>query len=135
MGSNVVEYSPTVVTPSSPTSRIDPNDPFTMLNAYNVPCTNQKFTGNIAFIQQTPGDVNSPLWFGWRTTGVGCPHVAFNSGGRKMEVFVDIVVQRADATIVFENSPKDASEEIFYDASKTYDIVRDASGTPTPIWW
>ena len=57
-----------------------------MLNAYNVPCTNQKFTGNIAFIQQTPGDVNSPLWFGWRTTGVGCPHVAFNSGGRKMEV-------------------------------------------------
>ena len=127
-GSNVVEYSPTVVTPSSPTSAIDPNDPFTMLNAYNVPCTNQKFTGNIAFIQQTPGDVNSPLWFGWRTTGVGCPHVAFNSGGRKMEVFVDIVVQRADATIVFETQPADASEEIFYDASRTYDIVRDASG-------
>jgi hypothetical protein len=127
-GNNVVEYSSIVVTPTNP-QYIDPNvDTTHKLTGWNVPCQGQKFKGNIAFVQATPGDVNSPLYFGWRCTGVGCGDTIFGSGGRKMEPFVDIVVQRADATIVFETQPADASEEIFYDASRTYDIVRDTSG-------
>jgi len=123
---DTVQYSSTVVNPSG--TSVDPNVEATILNGDNIPCQGIKFHGDIAFIQATPGDPNSPLWFGWRTNGVGCPNIAFGEGGRSMKPFVDIVVLRADSTLVFETQPADANEEIFFDASRTYDIVRDNSG-------
>ena len=105
---------------------IDPQDAdSTAKNAFNLPCTGAPFQMNIGFIQDTPGDVNSPLFFGVRCTGKGVDGIV---GDRSMASFVEIVVQRADSTLVFETQPADAAEGIFFDASEAFDIVRDNSG-------
>tara|TARA_Y100001937_G_scaffold127701_1_gene200774 strand:+ start:7152 stop:11987 length:4836 start_codon:yes stop_codon:yes gene_type:complete len=121
----VMTYDSAVVSRGGP-GGLDPNQASTGKNAHNVPCNGQIFTGKLAFIQDIPGDATSPLFLGFRCPGKGSDS---NFGlSRDMKVFIDIVVQRADSTIVFETQPADASEGIFLDASQTFDVVRDGSG-------
>ena len=124
VGGDPVTYSTTVVTRAG-TGGLDPTNTggstAVFKNGFNIPCSNILFTLELAFIQDTPGDVSSPLFLGAR-----CPGKGSDSWPKKdMNVFIDIVVQRADSTLVFETQPADASDGIFFDASESFDIVKD----------
>jgi len=126
-GSTPVIYYPNVVTRSGP-GGLDPTIANTGTqtaavsnNGHNITCRNELFTLDLQFIQDTPGDVNSPLFFGARCTGKGSE----SWPKKNMQVFIEIVVQRADSTLVFETIPADASDDLFFDASEAFDIVKD----------
>jgi len=125
INSEIGRYNAAVVQPSG--TSIDPNDPLTAARGNNIECQGVAFKFDINFVQAIPGQADSPLFFGFRCNGVGCADNFLGVGGRTMNAFVDIVVQRADSTIVFETQPKDASDDIYYDASETFDIIRDAA--------
>ena len=119
------QYNSTVVQPTG--SVTDPNNDLVAARGNNIECQGENFRFDINFVQAIPGQADSPLYFGFRCNGKGCSdEIFFGGGGRKMTAFVDIVVQRADSTIIFETQPRDANEDIYYDASESFDIVRDA---------
>ena len=126
-----VTFHDAVVTPTAGAS-LDPNSESVVLAGTNIVCAGNPFKIDLQFIQAVPGDVTSPLYFGVRCTGKGVKgtNVGFGVrvGAKKMRVFCDIVVQRADSTIVFETIPGDGSDSIYLDASESFDIVRDNSG-------
>ena len=120
-----VTFADPVVTPSG-TVPLDPLNPLAITCASNMVCLPPiPFGLNLQFVQAVPGDVTSPLYLGVRCTGKGVDDIV---GDRDMSVFCDIVVQRADSTIVFETIPGDGSDAIFLDASESFDIVKDGSG-------
>lgn len=80
------------------------------------------------FLQDTPGDVNSKLGLAFKTKKQGCAGVWPVSRRRNVSVSCEIIVTRANTMIVFETEPVDASPDIFYDASESYPVVRDATG-------
>ena len=130
---NNVQYHDAVVTQSGMgMSILDPNHPNVIESGNNIACSGSNFEMDIQFIQDVPNDVNSPLYFGVRCTGKGVKgtNVGFGVrvGAKDMKVECDIIVQRADSTIIFETQPADGSEGIFLDASESFDIVRDSSG-------
>lgn len=63
----------------------------------------------------------SPQWF----TMVGAPacYGASAQPGKRSSIEARITVIRADEIIVFESTPLDASPDIWYEASKSYEIV------------
>ncbi|MCP4255594.1 MAG: hypothetical protein GY775_19745 [Candidatus Scalindua sp.] len=118
-------YEPTFGTPTG--SGIDPNisgSDGTYKRAGDVPCDGFATTV-FRFIQATPGDANSPLWFGVRSGGTGV-NGTFKKD-RDLKIEVEIVVQRANSVLVFETIPADANDEIYYDASRALPLVRDTN--------
>jgi len=116
-------YEPAFGQPSG--AGIDPNvsgATGTYNRGHGIPCDGFSTTV-IQFIQATPGDVNSPLWFGVRSGGTGV-NGTFKKD-RDLKIEVEIVVQRANSVLVFETIPADANDEIYYDASRALPLVRD----------
>ena len=127
---NPVTFHDAVVTPTSGAT-LDPNSEGVVLAGGNIACAGNPFKLDLQFIQAVTGDVTSPLYFGVRCTGKGVKgqQTPFGRiGAKNMRVFCDIVVQRADSTIVFETIPGDGSDAIYLDASESFDVVRDNSG-------
>lgn len=107
-----------------PGSSVDPNVSPTYERAGVVPCDGFATTV-FQLLQATPGDVSSPLFFGVRSGGTGI-NGTFQKD-RDLIIEVEIIVQRAESVIVFETQPADANDEIYYDASKALDLVRDTN--------
>ena len=127
---NPVTFHDAVVTPTAGAT-LDPNSEGVVLAGGNIACAGNPFKLDLQFIQAVTGDVTSPLYFGVRCTGKGVKgqQTPFGRiGAKNMRVFCDIVVQRADSTIVFETIPGDGSDAIYLDASESFDVVRDNSG-------
>ena len=90
--------------------------------AGNLPCEKGKV--RLGFVQDSPGDATSPLYFG-ANSGVPGVDRSFASD-RKSDIEVDIVIFRANTLMVFESEPLDANPDLYYDSSELFDI--DASG-------
>jgi hypothetical protein len=96
--------------------------PFVSGNPYgfagNLPCN--RFKVKLGFVQDVPGDVTSPLYFGINS-GVPGAERAFTSD-RKSSISADIIVFRASTLMIFESEPLDANPDLYFDASEMYDI-------------
>mgnify|MGYP004448627163 FL=1 len=79
------------------------------------------------FVQDTPNDPTSPLGLVVKTKKQGCSGFQPFSRRRNVSVRCEIVVTRANSMIVFESEPVDASAGIFFDASDSYPVIRDAT--------
>ncbi len=55
-------------------------------------------------------------WLGFKSAGTAC-------NGRNYWLNVDIEVERADSLLVFETEPKENTNEIYYESSKSYPIT------------
>ena len=82
----------------------------------SIICT--PFEPNFQFWQATPGDAASPLYLTCRSGLRGC-----GAFGSTSNINAEIVVTRANNLIVWETEPLDASSDLYYDASESYNIT------------
>lgn len=83
-------------------------------------------TVTFGFVQAVVGDPASALYFAVRPNMRDC----FSIGGRGNYLptaEVELTVQRSNNLFVFETEPADANEDIYYDASESYDVLYDAT--------
>ena len=90
--------------------------------AGNLGC--ERFKVKLGFVQDTPGDVTSPLYFGINS-GVPGANRDF-AADRQSSISADIIVFRANTLMVFESEPLDANPDLYYDASEIFNI--DSNG-------
>jgi hypothetical protein len=70
----------------------------------------------VRYFRHTDTSNDGRAWLGFVSAGHGC-------NGRNYWLNVNIEVERADTLLVFETEPKDNTNEIYYESSKSYAIT------------